>query len=268
MGTPSYMAPEQAAGRNRDLGPACDIYGLGALLYELLTGRPPFRAETPLDTLMQVLEHDPGAAAPAQPQGRPRPGNHLPEVPGKRPAPAATPSAGALADDLNRYLNGDSITARSSNVLDRLARTLDRSYSDIEFHSWGTLLVCFSGLVFLGHLFMYALMQLGQPQWTHWLAGVGQFGLMGLLFARFRSSHTMLPTSTAERQLWSIWIGYMLAYLFTVLVTVHLGIPEQRDLSLLRRSHRAGVFCHGQQLLGTLLCHRHGLLWVGPAHAA
>src|SRR5262249_12431053 len=59
LGTPSYMAPEQAAGKSQQLGPPCDIYGLGAVLYELITGRPPFRAETPLDTVMQVMDRDP-----------------------------------------------------------------------------------------------------------------------------------------------------------------------------------------------------------------
>src|SRR6266852_484923 len=59
MGTPSYMAPEQAAGKSKEIGPGADVYALGALLYDLLVGRPPFKAATPQETVDQVLSEDP-----------------------------------------------------------------------------------------------------------------------------------------------------------------------------------------------------------------
>jgi serine/threonine protein kinase/tetratricopeptide (TPR) repeat protein len=111
MGTPSYMAPEQASGQIHAVGPPVDIYALGAALYEMLTGRPPFKAETPAETIRQVVTEEPVRPTRLQ---RKVPYDIeticlqcLQKEPARRYVTAA-----ALADDLERFINGQPIKAR------------------------------------------------------------------------------------------------------------------------------------------------------------
>jgi tetratricopeptide (TPR) repeat protein len=144
LGTPSYMAPEQALGRLRELGPAADVYSLGAALYTVLAGRPPFRGQSVLETLQQIREVEPLP-----------PRRFVPTLPRDleticlramaKHAADRYGSAREMADDLRRFLEGEPIRARAQGAPERLARWVRRRPGQL-----GTILLAITALSLIG----------------------------------------------------------------------------------------------------------------------
>jgi WD40 repeat protein len=145
MGTPSYMAPEQADGQSKEVGLAADVYALGAILYDCLTGRPPFKAASALDTLLQVVNEEPVPPRRLQPK--------LPidletvclKCLRKEPA-ARYASAAELAEDLRRFRAGEPVKARPVGRLARGLRWVRRYPAAATAYGLATLVLVLGGL--------------------------------------------------------------------------------------------------------------------------
>ncbi len=126
MGTPSYMAPEQAAGKAREITSSADVYALGAILFELLTGRPPFLGETPLQTMLQVLEKEPVSLRQLRPEIDINLSTICMKCLQKEPRKRYG-SALELAEDLERYQSGQTILARPAGKIEKTWRWCRRN---------------------------------------------------------------------------------------------------------------------------------------------
>jgi serine/threonine-protein kinase len=223
LGTPSYMSPEQAAGSRGVVGTASDIYSLGAILYQCLTGRPPFQAASPVDVVLMVLEQDPVLPRVLNPKADP----DLEMIALKclqKPADLRYRSAAALADDLAAYLANEPISARSTNVTQLVTRILRETHHAGVLENWG-LLWMWHSLVLLVLCLLTNWLQWQQitarlPYVGLWVVGLGAWAG---IFWQLRSRAG--PITFVERQIAHVWGASMIASCLLFVVETLLGMP-------------------------------------------
>ena len=232
LGTPGYMSPEQAAGSRGVLGVSADIYSLGAILYAMLTGRAPFQAATPLDTVLMVLEQD-----PVSPQLlNPRVDRDLEMVALKclqKPTELRYAAADELADDLDAYLANEPISARSSHFRQILTRAFRETHHAQVLENWGLLWILHAVVLLLLCLVTNAFQLNGvTSRWPYfglWTVGLGSWAAIFWSLRR-RSG----PITFIERQIAHVWAGSM------VIDTLMYAIEYQLELPVLTLSPMLG----------------------------
>jgi serine/threonine protein kinase len=225
MGTPSYMAPEQAKGDIKQIGPATDVYALGAILYEVVTGRPPFHGSTLLETLDQVCRQDPIRPTRLQPN-LPRDLETiclkcLEKMPERRYA-----SAWELAEELGRYLRGEPVRARAVSVWERGYKWVRKEPDKVALA--GILAVLLVRML-VRWVFVWvpdsdSVVIFTDHAWKVAMTGVVVGGLFGLPFALLKSDGS---TSLGRRLLWrtseGVLVGLGLALALVALVLAYRG---------------------------------------------
>jgi serine/threonine protein kinase len=230
LGSPSYMAPEQATGNVRAIGPTTDVYALGAILYELLTGRPPFVGRSFLETLEQVRNHDPALPQALQPK--------LPldlaaiclKCLEKNPV-QRYPSAAALARDLDLFLHDEPITARKKSLWDQAASVVRYSQTDVNFGTWAHRFLRQAPLPLLVHVAVFVFFR-SRPEYPLAAISVSLLiqGLMlySLLLGQRASMRVIAPHQ--RRLQVSSWLGHYIGLVLALLVIacmMHPATPEE-----------------------------------------
>jgi len=222
LGTPGYMAPEQAIGDPSQIGPATDIYSLGAVLFALLTGRSPFQCASPADAVIMALEHEP----PPPRLLNPAIDVDLEMIVLKalqKPTDLRYVTADDFADDLQAFLNNEPVAARSSRLADVLSRAFRPTHHAGILRNWGVLWMWHS-LVLLVLCLTTNYMQFLKvtsrlPYVGLWTIGLGTWGL-----AFWSMRHRAGPVTFVERQIAHLWAASMASSTMLFLIEELLGL--------------------------------------------
>ena len=230
LGTPSYMAPEQAAGSRGRSGPAADVYSLGAILYAMLTGRPPFQAANAVDTVLLVLEQDP--LPPRLVNARADRDLEMIALRClQKPPELRYASAGELAEDLEAYLRGEPISARSGQFSQVLTRVFRETHHAVVLENWGLLWMWHSlmllVLCLVTNLFQYLglsgqapVMRTPGPYLFLWGGGLA---IWAPIFWALRRRAG--PVTFIERQIAHVWAGSVISAVLLFVIEFLLRLP-------------------------------------------
>lgn len=209
IGTPSYMSPEQASGRSSLIGPASDIYSLGSVLYHLLTGRPPFLAESPMELVLKILEDEP----PPPRLIEPRIDRDLEMIVTRciqKPPDLRYASAAAMADDLECFLRDEPVAARGGKFTQVAARWFRETHHAVVLENWGLLWMWHSLVLLITCLLTVALHWSGTESRV-WYAALWIFGLGTWAAVFWALRRRMGPVTFVERQIAHLWGASLIA---------------------------------------------------------
>lgn len=222
LGTPSYMSPEQAAGNRGQVGISSDVYSLGAILYHMLTGRPPFLGSSPVETVLLVLEQDPVA-----PRVLNRRADRRLEMIAMRclqkPQDLRYNNAEDLNTDIAAFLNNQSVAAGEGRLGQIVGNVFRETHHASILENWGLIWMWHSLVLLVASLATNALDLLGNDNrvhyWLMWTVGLGTWAVVFWFFRR-----KLGPVTFVERQIAHVWASAMCVVAFLFPLEAILGL--------------------------------------------